>query len=202
MRTWGEIKGECTRLGFEKASAYSKNADAFTESANRAQLLIASTVRPIYASVTICHPPENVDGTDWTGYDFDELAERFLDFAARPVMRGSLDGESEPCEVFTRFRTIGALLLLQNSDSGRFRVWYRKKPASITAGTTDDTPLELDDAGALLMPLLMAHYVWLDDDERKAVLYWNEYDDLKNQLAPVGARQVVPPVVINSTGWW
>lgn len=33
-----------------------------------------------------------------------------------------------------------------------------------------------------LLPLLVAHYVWLDDDLTKATIYWNEYDDLKNQI--------------------
>lgn len=33
-----------------------------------------------------------------------------------------------------------------------------------------------------LLPLLSAHWLWLDDDLTKATIYWNEYDDLKNQI--------------------
>ena len=33
-----------------------------------------------------------------------------------------------------------------------------------------------------LIPLLAAHYAWLDDDIQKATMYYNEYDDIKNLL--------------------
>lgn len=37
----------------------------------------------------------------------------------------------------------------------------------------------------MLLPLLQlqaGHWLWLDDDLTKATIYWNEYDDLKNQI--------------------
>lgn len=37
----------------------------------------------------------------------------------------------------------------------------------------------------MLLPLLQlqaGHWLWLDDDQTKATIYWNEYDDLKNQI--------------------
>lgn len=37
----------------------------------------------------------------------------------------------------------------------------------------------------ILLPLLQlqaGHWLWLDDDLTKATIYWNEYDDLKNQI--------------------
>lgn len=33
-----------------------------------------------------------------------------------------------------------------------------------------------------LLQLMSAHWLWLDDDLTKATIYWNEYDDLKNQM--------------------
>lgn len=33
-----------------------------------------------------------------------------------------------------------------------------------------------------LVSLLAGHWLWLDDDLTKATIYWNEYDDLKNQI--------------------
>ena len=38
---------------------------------------------------------------------------------------------------------------------------------------------------SMLLPLLQlqaGHWLWLDDDLTKATIYWNEYDDLKNQI--------------------
>lgn len=53
---------------------------------------------------------------------------------------------------------------------------------------TEDRPVEDTDETNLpriLLPLLQlqsAHWLWLDDDLTKATIYWNEYDDLKNQI--------------------
>lgn len=50
-----------------------------------------------------------------------------------------------------------------------------------------DTPDEDDTVNLprILLPLLQlqaGHWLWLDDDLTKATIYWNEYDDLKNQI--------------------
>lgn len=51
----------------------------------------------------------------------------------------------------------------------------------------DDTPEDDDETNLprILLPLLQlqaGHWLWLDDDLTKATIYWNEYDDLKNQI--------------------
>lgn len=50
-----------------------------------------------------------------------------------------------------------------------------------------DAPDEDDEVNLprILLPLLQlqaGHWLWLDDDLTKATIYWNEYDDLKNQI--------------------
>lgn len=50
-----------------------------------------------------------------------------------------------------------------------------------------DTPEDDDEINLprILLPLLQlqaGHWLWLDDDLTKATIYWNEYDDLKNQI--------------------
>ena len=50
-----------------------------------------------------------------------------------------------------------------------------------------DTPDDDDETNLprILLPLLQlqaGHWLWLDDDLTKATIYWNEYDDLKNQI--------------------
>lgn len=53
---------------------------------------------------------------------------------------------------------------------------------------TEERPVEDTDETNLpnmLLPLLQlqaGHWLWLDDDLTKATIYWNEYDDLKNQI--------------------
>lgn len=51
----------------------------------------------------------------------------------------------------------------------------------------DDVPADTDETNLprILLPLLQlqaGHWLWLDDDLTKATIYWNEYDDLKNQI--------------------
>lgn len=51
----------------------------------------------------------------------------------------------------------------------------------------EDAPSDTDETNLprILLPLLQlqaGHWLWLDDDLTKATIYWNEYDDLKNQI--------------------
>lgn len=49
----------------------------------------------------------------------------------------------------------------------------------MTAQTGDGEELGLSYEAGLLVPLLAAFYVWEDEDERKALLYRNDYEDLR-----------------------
>ena len=60
--------------------------------------------------------------------------------------------------------------------------WVMPKLAPVTVDTPNDFEINLPDKVIDLTPLLAAYYVWLDDDERKAVYYYNQYEDLKSQI--------------------
>lgn len=76
--------------------------------------------------------------------------------------------------------------------------WILPKPKHITAETEDTAKINLPDNLIPLIPLLAAHYLWLDDDITKAVTYWNEYDQLKDQIIAV-CRQ--PKNAVIEGGW-
>ena len=63
--------------------------------------------------------------------------------------------------------------------------WVLPKPKHVTADTADDDKINIARNLQPLVPLLAAHYIWLDDDITKATMYWNEYDQLKDQLITV-----------------
>ena len=63
--------------------------------------------------------------------------------------------------------------------------WILPKPKHITADTEDERKINIADNLYPLIPLLAAHYIWLDDDIQKATMYWNEYDQLKDQIIAV-----------------
>ena len=56
------------------------------------------------------------------------------------------------------------------------------KITKITTRTADTASISIPDELVPLYTLLAAHYAWLDDDLTKATIYWNEFDDLKNQF--------------------
>lgn len=78
--------------------------------------------------------------------------------------------------------------------------WVAKRPAPITIDTLDDRVLELPDNIIELAPLLASYFVWLDDDEVKAALYWNAYDSLKQELMASMSRDM-KGTIIGGLGW-
>jgi len=56
------------------------------------------------------------------------------------------------------------------------------KITKVTVNTPDTARISIADELVPLYTLLAAHYAWLDDDLTKATIYWNEFDDLKNQF--------------------
>ena len=60
--------------------------------------------------------------------------------------------------------------------------WELPDMDQIAADTTDNTDINLPDRVIPILSRLAAHYVWLDDDQVKATIYWNEYDDFKSTL--------------------
>lgn len=63
--------------------------------------------------------------------------------------------------------------------------WAIPKITPITKDTKDDFEIELPDMVWSLIPLLASYYVWLDDDERKAVYHMNDYEGLKEELRQI-----------------
>jgi len=80
------------------------------------------------------------------------------------------------------------------------KTWKVPSISKITSSTDDTAPINLPDKVIDLVPLLAAHYVWLDDDIQKSTQYWNEYDDLKNQLIEDMQRPV--KCVFGEGLWW
>ena len=70
----------------------------------------------------------------------------------------------------------------------------------ITNKTADDDEIEILDILVPLYTLLAAHYAWLDDDITKATIYWNEFDDLKNQIM-ANANRPRRAKIIGGIGW-
>lgn len=68
--------------------------------------------------------------------------------------------------------------------------WFPVRPAQITADTPDDFVIELPDDLVELVPMLASYYVWLDDDQVKATLYWNAFDASLNDVVASITRNI------------
>lgn len=82
------------------------------------------------------------------------------------------------------------VLNLESYLKGKDPEYERPDPEKIEVDTEDLHEIELPDIVLELVPLLASHYVWLDDDLTKATYYWNEYDDLKNQIMQACANNI------------
>lgn len=156
QKTWKEIRNEVICLGFEKEKAYNKNQDTFITAFNWAMTHIATTVSPIYAEAIV----EKIDGA----FDFKKCPEYMF-----------CVGVYTP--EYTEYTPDVAAAL----PDGQYRVKYRKYPKYCGGG--DDYVCELPYEYANIIAYLIAHRVWMDDDMSKSVLYWNTFEELKNQLS-------------------
>ena len=100
-----------------------------------------------------------------------DLKDVFPDFLCAITAPKTADGEMIKNSSIT-----GRRLLLPYDYTGEVLVEYRKSAPAVSINTPDldlDIPDELKD----LVPLLVAAYVWLDDDADKAQYYMSLYRD-------------------------
>ena len=74
------------------------------------------------------------------------------------------------------------ILVLDKDIEQDLTVYYNERILPITEDTDDAYKVQVVYPCEPLVALLAAHYVWLDDDERKAVMYWNEFDQLRQEI--------------------
>ncbi len=169
-KTWGEIKAEILRLGFENEDVFEKHKERFFEAVNRASTVIACTVCPNTETFEI--KKEEFESTYL--FNIKERVESFHDYLT-PACTYTKDMTPAPCRILPDRR-------LYIEDSEDITVWYTRLPQRIDINTADRAEIDLEYAAATLLPLLSCFYIWQEDDERKAVVYRNDYEALKNEL--------------------
>lgn len=165
-----ELKKEIIDLGFEEDSVMTDTEynRKIVSASNRAIDEINTTVVPLVKCVT-------VEGSQ--SYDMNEIVSDFVDFYGKPKMT-----ENGERKTFNDFSVEGKAKIVSRGYTGQLDIYYKAYPTRITLGTADDFEIELDKLVLPLVPLLAAYYLWLDDDERKAAMYYNNYDSLKQSI--------------------
>ena len=133
----------------------------------------------------------------YTAYDMSALCSDFLTFSENPVeLMGykildsgyQIEGQS--------------VILLPYELSGVVRVKYNRqvKEISYTASPeSDQTKIDLDEELCTLLPLLIAAYVWLDDEPEKAGQYYSLYTERTKEI--LYRSKNIKPGVYATNGW-
>lgn len=174
-----EIRHNLISLGFaEESDYYEFEVLGYTyDCINRA----IATIQSIFPQ--IAKYEFELDDSD-TGTLYIDMTDRpgFLSLAETPVLF-----EVNGSEVFRKFGDYQVEMghtIVMNADAyaGSFRIYYNKACTEIDATTPDSFEPELPKKVHHLIPLLAAYYLWLDDDERKAVQYYNNYESELSQI--------------------
>ena len=192
---YGQIKQNLISLGFAEDSDYEEFEDLkYTyDCINRAISQIQMQF-PYLAKYEF-----EIDESD-TGILYIDMTDikGFLELANETPVIFEAKGD----EVFRKFGDyqieMGHTIVINAGDyAGSFRVYYNKACTEINEETPDTFVPELPTTVHHLIPLLAAYYLWLDDDERKAVQYYNMYE---TELGVILQKQNMPRMRVN-TDW-
>lgn len=183
---YGELKSELVGLGFSDESELNEFGDIVPQALNRAITEINLTIAPIIGTYEFTQTGEE---SGLLYYDMEELTREdgdmvFLSFADTPVMINN--GIGKQYGAYRRYNDFeieqDKKLVMDGSVSGKFKVFYKKAHTPFTVDTDDleDIPLPLK--AHILVPLLTAYYVWLEDEKTKAVDYYNQYEKLSQSI--------------------
>ena len=186
--TLQELRNKIRNLGFDDDSIFTEYADIIDDAISRACKTIALTVKAPVGKYELDLSDDTVRSE--TGhYDLCELCadssgNNMFESVDRIVTHSGVG-----IDTFTDWELEqDHVLVINPALSVPLTIFYNERIIPITSSTQDSYPIQVAYQCEPLVDLLAAHYVWLDDDERKAILYWNEYDQLKREIMDKSLR--------------
>lgn len=152
----------------------------------------------LYSAVYSDNPEDIPAYEPFVSYFMPDLAEDFIDFASPPV-----DVDESYAKMSVGYTIEGKSILLPHDHNGIVRVLYRRRPKVLIYSSepgADSTVIDLDEELCTLLPILVAAYVWLEDEEGKATYYMDLYRERAAQIERK-SRNLSPSVVKNAYGW-
>lgn len=187
--TYGELKQRMTDFGFEEAT-YTSDPMALSEfisSINQARQTIAQyfPVKGRYDFVQ--------DGTETGLHKIDLLNKTETDAEGETVpitfdgtfnsfdsMQMITGGQVYPFGDYTLEE--GHIVVLNYALKGSFTIFFDKGVSLITEDTADGADIGIHHEAEHLVPLLASYHAWLDDDIQKATMYYNQFEQERNQI--------------------
>lgn len=172
---YGELKNQIRDLGFAEDAEIAEFEEIVPNAINRAITEINLIVTP---NVGVYKFEQDGKDTELLYYDMEELTVdedgtvRFLEFADTPVMVGT--------SVYKKYNDFeienGKVIIMDGSVEGSFKVFYKRAHRPFTLDSDDSRQIELPLKAHHLVPLLASYYIWLEDENAKAVSYYNQYE--------------------------
>lgn len=135
----------------------------------------------------------------YTRYDVKKLVSDFMALCSPPIRE-----EEENTLLNQDYEQEGdSIILLPYDKRGVYKVLYEHRPTAIenTGATTEDTQeLDLDDELCSLMPLLVAAYVWIEDEPEKSEYYMSLYRERVQEIG-LSHKDTSPVLIKNVNGW-
>lgn len=135
----------------------------------------------------------------YTRYDIKKLVSDFMALCCPPIKE-----EEENTMLNQEYDQEGdSVILLPYDKRGVYKVLYEHRPTAIenTGATVDDTQeLDLDEELCSLMPLLVAAYVWIEDEPEKSEYYMGLYRE-RVQGIVTSHKNTAPVLIKNTSGW-
>lgn len=132
-------------------------------------------------------------------YDMSKLVPDFQRFGSPPLIihQGNI-------VLGSAYTIVGNRLALAQSGFGAYEIEYVAKPQQIEYKNEipDSVQIELDEDLAALLPVLVASYIWLDDEPEKAQYYYNMYAQRAAELSRATRGDGTLPFVSVNKGWW
>lgn len=135
----------------------------------------------------------------WMRYNLQNAVEDFLSLESPPIT----DGEKRLRIGRDYDVENGRILLLPYEKPGVYEVQYRHRPVPIsddTEATENESVIDLDEDLCDILPMLIAAYVWADDEPQKAEYYLSLYREAAAEIAARDRNR--EPVKFRSLNGW
>ncbi len=164
-----ELHNATAALGFEDSL---ESADIFYAAANRA-LYCANRIRPKISELTLLlsdssEPDRVINGRGYILYSEARMQGDFMCYTPCPVLYGAY----ALCEGKDYIILGDGDILISSDIIGDLRICYYRAPRKIK-NDDEEAKIDLDEDICQILPLLVASYVWLEDETEKATVYKN-----------------------------
>lgn len=173
-----DLKQEIRDLGFEDDTIYMEYQTVINHAITRALKVIATLVKAPVGKYVLDLTDDEVRAED-NRYDLTALIKDDND----NVLFDSIDRIVVNDKTFLDYDIEqDHVLVVKPALREVLTIFYNERILPVTESTDGNSKVQVVYPCDPLVALLASHYVWLDDDERKAVMYWNEFDQLRQEI--------------------